>query len=435
QHNLNSGGIYPEKRQRIDVVAEEVVPGSQHKSANRAFQRSILGFLMGCVAGLGGGGVAEIRDLGDTRHQETKKEFPVAISCTNEVTICNDGNTININTKMSNFLDALNMIGKAEKLENYSVLMLTFYLIDVWELGIVYAAGLINIWLGITKLMPFAILFLFDNKYVGSYTMLIISTATSALGTGLLSLSTPSWFYSSITGSCDNYKMKCITEIQKWLFYLALVLIMIGRSSRKATVETLNFKNRAIKQERTHDLFPSAGYWLNNEASALVLAPWSILFGMPSVYTSMALYHLKGKSWSHKIYINEPERSPLTSVLRVVAASILNISQDKPYEDCDETEIDEPLLNRSFSLRFLEKAALQPPHDKGWPNRWTHCSIQEVENAKTIVRMLPVGFMFAFLVLIYTIGMTYFPQQWKRLNLLDYSTVLQIERWTDSRKE
>ncbi|KAK9073110.1 hypothetical protein SSX86_007433 [Deinandra increscens subsp. villosa] len=323
---------------------------------------------------------------------------------------------------MLNFMDSLKMIHAAGIVENYALVMLIVYLTDVWGSGIIQAFGWIKMLFGITKAMPFAILFLMDHNYIGSYSMLIISTTASALGMGFLSISTPSWLYTRITGSCGEYKMKCISETQLSLFYWALILILIGRSARQATMETLNFKGNANERELKKHFVTSGSYFAVLHPSLLVFAPWSIIFGISSICSSLAVFLLMGKSWSHKLYINKPERSPVTSVLRVFMATILKINQKLPYESAflfKEIDQDNSSLRGRSSLRFLEKAAIEPPNGKGRRlNRWTLCNFQEVEDAKTLVRMLPVGLMFAFLVLINSIASVYFLQQAKRLKPL-----------------
>ncbi|XP_071737768.1 protein NRT1/ PTR FAMILY 5.5-like isoform X1 [Rutidosis leptorrhynchoides] len=308
---------------------------------------------------------------------------------------------------MVNFLEAICILRLAAKVERLASYLLVIYLTNVWETGITYAASLIYIWLGTTKVLALVFLFLLDNN-ISSYWMLIFSTTASALGMGLMSISTPSWPYRLITGSCSEYKMKCISEIQQSFFYFALVLIMIGRSSYNAAMTTLNYKgdvNELMMKMRQLTDFGSNIMVL--QAGALLLAPWSIIFGIPSVCSLIALYHLMGKSWSHKLYIDKPETSQVTTILRVVVASILNISPELTNEWID-FKIDDSPLHLSSSLRFLEKAAIRPPIDNIRQNSWTFCSLQEVENTKTLVRMLPMGAVFVILILLSSIGNSYF---------------------------
>ncbi|XP_071740993.1 protein NRT1/ PTR FAMILY 5.5-like [Rutidosis leptorrhynchoides] len=313
---------------------------------------------------------------------------------------------------MANFLDAL-----CSLVERLAVLMLIKYVTDVWETGITYAAGLINIWVGTTKVLPLVFLFLLDN-YISSYWMLIFSTTASALGMGLMSISTPSWLYRLITGSCSEYKMKSVSEMQQSFFYLALVLIMIGRSSRDAIMETMNYKGDANEQKSTREIVTRGGDYIALQVSVLLVAPWSIIFGVSSVYSSVALFLLMGKSWSHKLYIDKPVTSQVTTILRVFVASISNISQKLPYDSVgfyQKIKIDDSPLHCSSTLRFLEKAAIRPPVDYERQNRWRLCSIQEVENTKTIVRMLWMGVVFVILFPLSSVGSNYFIEQAKYL--------------------
>ncbi|KAI7745261.1 hypothetical protein M8C21_018936, partial [Ambrosia artemisiifolia] len=79
--------------------------------------------------------------------------------------------------------------------------------------------------------------------------------ATQAAGMGLMSISTRSWLYIGISGTCKEHDMKCISDTQQWVFMLALVFIMIGNSVRTA-IDTLDFEEDASKQElrRTKNL-------------------------------------------------------------------------------------------------------------------------------------------------------------------------------------
>ncbi|XP_076927857.1 protein NRT1/ PTR FAMILY 5.5-like [Bidens hawaiensis] len=238
---------------------------------------------------------------------------------------------------------------------------------------------------------------------------------------GLLSISTPSKLYSLITGSCSEYKVKCISETQKSFFYFALMLIMIGRSTRDATIETLNFKGNADEKDLKEQFIKSGSGHVVVQATLLVLLPWSIIFAVSSLYSSMSVFLLMEKSWTHKIYIDNPERSPVTGVVRVYVASISKIAQEIKSGDLSLRRI------TTFRFRFIEKAAIRPPNDKGRQNRWTLCSIQEVEDMKTLVRMLPVCVMYGFLVLISTLCGTYFLQQAKRMKPLTFFTFFGAE--------
>ncbi|KAI7728806.1 hypothetical protein M8C21_032503 [Ambrosia artemisiifolia] len=265
----------------------------------------------------------------------------------------------------------MTVIHNASIVQKYALMFMIIYLTDVWGLGITHAAGLINIWFGMTKILALVFRVLMDYC-IGSYSMLVISSTANALGMGLLSISTPSRLYSLITGSCREYNMKCISETQQSLFYLALVLIMIGRSACAAAMETLNFIGNADEKELRQQFVKSGSGYAAVQATLLVLTPWSVIFAVASFYNSIAVSLLMEKSWSHKLYISNPERSPVKSVVRVFVTS-----KKRPRE-----------------MKISDK---------------------EFEDAQVLVRMLLVGVIYAFFVLISTICTTYFYQQAKRL--------------------
>lgn len=172
-------------------------------------------------------------------------------------------------------------------------------------------------------------------------------------------ISTPSWFLSRTTGSCNEYKMKCISETQQSLFYIALILIMIGISSREATMETIKFKGNIFRRELTKCFVTCSDKQVNLIAGFLfsLTTSWSLRFGLSTVFSFVALYLLKGKSWSHKLDINEPEKSPVTTVLRAFVASVLKTFKVLPYNPStkilkNDIEKDDPQLPHNSSMRL-----------------------------------------------------------------------------------
>lgn len=49
------------------------------------------------------------------------------------------------------------------------------YLTDVWKLSVTHAAGIVNIWGGISMVLPLFFLFLIDT-ILGNFTMLVVSS-------------------------------------------------------------------------------------------------------------------------------------------------------------------------------------------------------------------------------------------------------------------
>ncbi|XP_027119841.2 protein NRT1/ PTR FAMILY 5.5-like [Coffea arabica] len=102
------------------------------------------------------------------------------------------------------------------------------YLTDVWKVGFTHAAGIMNVYTGLTKLVPF-ILFLFGDFGVDNYWILLLSSIAFSSGLDFLSMSTPQALH-KLTHTCANYQPNCIGHTQKAIFYTGLALTAVGVS-------------------------------------------------------------------------------------------------------------------------------------------------------------------------------------------------------------
>lgn len=67
--------------------------------------------------------------------------------------------------------------------------------------------------------------------------------------------------------------------------------------------------------------------------------------------------------------------------------------------------------------RFLEKAAIiLPEDDVRNTSSWTLCSVQQVEAAKFVVRVLPIGANFIICTIVSSVGNTFFVEQGSHMN-------------------
>ncbi|PIN27207.1 H+/oligopeptide symporter [Handroanthus impetiginosus] len=162
------------------------------------------------------------------------------------------------------------------------------------------------------------------------------------------------------------------------------------------------------------------------------LKPWSLRFGIPAIFTAFATLHfLSGSFDYHK---DDCQGSPLTNVCRVFVASFYKKSEQFPsdsnqfYKKGDES-------CQSFSgtrfLRCLEKAAIVLPdteREDQVKNRWQLCSVEEVEEAKIAVRMIPMWLTFIICGIVSSVGSTYFVEQASHMNckLGNWKVPLQI---------
>ncbi|XP_073152034.1 protein NRT1/ PTR FAMILY 5.5-like [Henckelia pumila] len=234
-------------------------------------------------------------------------------------------------------------------------------------------------------------------------------------------LSTPS----DLAGSCKLYEQPCIGHTQNVLFYTGLAFFAVGIAGHLAFFTHILKEKEDESYEREGSC--SSCKVLGCLFVLLVLVvvaialpyinKWSIRFGIPAICTVVAtLWFFTGLCEDFQA---EPWGSPLTNVCRVFVASACKICQPFPFDAEELYGRELQGFSRSRLLRFLEKAAIIIPgtsKEEQKKNRWRLCSVSEVEEAKIMVRMLPMWLTFIIFGAVYSCGSTFFLEQAKNMN-------------------
>ncbi|KAK1399417.1 hypothetical protein POM88_009280 [Heracleum sosnowskyi] len=301
------------------------------------------------------------------------------------------------------------------------------YLTNVWNLSVSHAAGIVNVWNGLTFFLPIPFAF-FADSFLGNFYMLMFSCFVDAIGLGFLTLSTPQFL-----GPCKENEPRCIGRKQKTLFYFALALIAAGLASR--TVSQVQFfkerKGETTDSNKEEICDCGLGQKLSCcvmiiviTISSLVLPfiqSWSVKFGIPAICSLLALLiFLNGQFWHPSQRIG-PQGSPLTTFSRVFVAAISKKSQKLPEDHNNEFFFNESddHVELTRSLRFLNKAAIilpTPSVEEQKKNKWHLCSVKEVEDTKVCLRMTPLCITLILCGLVLSLGNTYFLEQANHLN-------------------
>ncbi|CAF2074439.1 unnamed protein product, partial [Brassica oleracea] len=121
----------------------------------------------------------------------------------------------------------------------------------------------------------------------------------------------------------------------------------------------------------------------------------------------------------HNLYVKvKASGSPLAGIARVIAAAIKKRGLKPVKKPCSDLYNHIPpnyansTLKYSDQFRFLDKAAVMTPDDKLKPDGtasdpWNLCTMQQVEEVKCIVRVIPIWFACAVYYLAITLQMTY----------------------------
>ncbi|KAK6946356.1 Proton-dependent oligopeptide transporter family [Dillenia turbinata] len=346
----------------------------------------------------------------------------------------------------------------ADWLAWYAMWVMVTYLTNVWNLDVTDASAIVNVWSGVSSILPLCMAFLVDS-FMGHYWMLTVSSVSYCIGLGFLSMSTPPVLHKA-TGTCKAYAPQCIGHTQKALFYTALTLIAIGISGHSVSLVHLFQEQSKLQEDKKVKERKTIWRIIGGFAILLVpviggfalpyIKPWSVRFGIPAICTLVAtIFYISG---SRSYEPSDPQGSPLSITFRVFVASaskIFHKVKDKELyeiEEANSLKCRTPGLRFQFSLpqfniydlhykfimslisshvrklmkcRCLEKAAIILPNvdieeQKG--NRWRLCKVSEVEQTKICVRWMPMWMTFLFCGVVKSIGNTYFVEQANKMN-------------------
>ncbi|CAN6471393.1 unnamed protein product [Victoria cruziana] len=194
------------------------------------------------------------------------------------------------------------------------------------------------------------------------------------------------------------------------MFFVALYLIALGTGGIKPCVSSFGadqFDETDEKEKKRKSSFFNWFYFSINigalvASSVLVYVQenvgWGWGFGIPAVMMALAIIFFFSGT---KLYrLQKPGGSPLTRLAQVIFASLrkynLKVPADKALlyetEDSESGIKGSRKLDHTEELSFFDKAAVQTQHDqvKGILNPWRLCTVTQVEELKSIIRILPI---------------------------------------------
>ncbi|CAF2185098.1 hypothetical protein HID58_027121 [Brassica napus] len=303
--------------------------------------------------------------------------------------------------------ETLERLGTIGLLSNFMV-----YLTRVFHLEQVNAANVINIWFGFTNLTPLVGAFISD-AYVGRFKTIAFASFATLLGLVTLTLTAslpqlhPATCISKDPVSCSGPN-----KLQFGTLFLGLVFLSIGTGGIRPC--SIPFGADQFDQRTEEGVKGVASffnwYYLTFTVVLLITqtvvvyiqdqVSWIIGFSIPTGLMACALVIFFA---GMRLYIYvKPEGSIFSSIAQVIVAARNKRKMKLSAEDDGTvTYYDPPVkdsvlhkLHRSNQFRFLDKAAVIKEGDltpEGVPaNKWRLCSIQEVEEVKCLIRIVPV---------------------------------------------
>ncbi|KAL0713602.1 hypothetical protein Bca4012_020580 [Brassica carinata] len=264
------------------------------------------------------------------------------------------------------------------------ILNLIVFLIEEFNSKSIAAAQISIIFNGCLAMLPVVAAILTDS-FFGDIPVILASTFISLLGIFLLTLIASLDYLRP--GPCEMGSILCQSpsQFQLGILYAALALVTMGTAGTRVTLA-------------------SAGAIIS--ATAIVYtqdnASWKLGFGLCAAANLISfIIFISGK----RLYkLSKPMGSPFTSLVRVLVAATVKrkamiSSKEEDYYhqgigEKDKTTVVVP----SKSFRFFNRAALQIEEESGDAinNKWRLCSVQEVEDFKAVLRLVPLWLSIIF---------------------------------------
>ncbi|CAI0424305.1 unnamed protein product [Linum tenue] len=203
------------------------------------------------------------------------------------------------------------------------------------------------------------------------------------------------------------------TSSQTAVCFVALYLIALGTGGIKPCVSSFGadqFDENDESEKKKKSSFFNWFYFSINigalvASSVLVWIQmnvgWDWGFGIPTVAMAIAIVFFFAGSRMYRV--QKPGGSPLTRIFQVIVASLrkLNIQVPADKSLLYEVSDSESSIQGSRRLehtdefnrfRFFDRAAVETTDEdlKGLSNPWRLCTVTQVEELKSIIRLLPV---------------------------------------------
>ncbi|XP_059660641.1 protein NRT1/ PTR FAMILY 2.6-like isoform X2 [Cornus florida] len=280
---------------------------------------------------------------------------------------------------------------------------LIVYLIGKFNVKSIDAAQISNVVSGCSNLFPVLGAIIADS-FLGSFSVISISSFLSLLGmiflllTATLDLLRPP--------PCGNGSVLCVapSKIQFAVLYAALALACIGIGGTRFTIATMGANQ--LDEPKDHGIFFNwffFTFYTSIVISSTVIVyvednvGWTMGFGLcvAANVIGVAIFVLGNRYYRHI----KPKGSPFVDLARVIVAAIrkrkvlLSSRSEDYYNEHDGVTSMMPTAPTK-SFKCLNRAALKTEEDTQLEGKitrsWRLCSVKQVEDLKTLIRIFPL---------------------------------------------
>ncbi|XP_057797954.1 protein NRT1/ PTR FAMILY 7.1 [Salvia miltiorrhiza] len=278
---------------------------------------------------------------------------------------------------------------------------LVLFLTRVMEQSNATAANNVSIWTGTVYLCSLVGAFLSDS-YWGRY--ITCALFQVVLVAGLVLLSITSWLFLLSPKGCGDGKLGCDPNATHGtaLFYLAIYLVAFGYGGHQPTLATFGADQFDAKHTDDKSAFFCYFYFALNVGSLFsntILVyyedhgEWTLGFAAATASAVVGLVVFLLGSRGYK-YV-KPYGNPIPRVAQVFVAAgrkwKVSLNQGDALFEVEGTQSaikGSRKIMHTDEFKCLDKAAIMTEQD--CRNPWRVCSVTQVEEAKCIIRMLPI---------------------------------------------
>ncbi|KAJ9166901.1 hypothetical protein P3X46_021590 [Hevea brasiliensis] len=288
----------------------------------------------------------------------------------------------------------------AERLAHYGIASnLITYLTGPLGQSTATAAENVNAWTRASFLFPLIGAFVADS-FLGRYRTIVVSSLICILGLGLLTMSaTISSFGASNCPSTNTSTACSPSPFQVVFFFFSLYLVAFGQGAYKSCVQAFGADQFDEKDPGEHIAKSSFfNWWYFCLCSGILLARlflvyiqdnlnWTFGFGIPCIVMVIALFIFLLGSKTYRYIVKVEEKSAFQRIGQVFVATVRNWRSSCSAIALEEESCGSLPHRSSEQFKFLDKALFVPNDSK---EREKVCSLSEVEEAKAILRLVPI---------------------------------------------
>ncbi|KAL9229057.1 hypothetical protein vseg_004573 [Gypsophila vaccaria] len=308
----------------------------------------------------------------------------------------------------------------AERIAYYGVTSnLISYLTGPLGQSTAVAAANVNAWNGVSSLLPVLGAVIADS-ILGRYHTIVISSIIYTLALGLLT-------FIAVLPSSSSLKSKTISNdlldssppIQSVAVFFSLYLVAVGQSGHKPCVQAFGadqFDAQDPEESKAKSSFFNWWYLGTCLGPLLVVSflnyiqdnlGWTLGFGIPCIVMMIALVVFLLGSPTYRYSAKSEERSAFSRIGRVFSAAVQNRNIKQSTVDIKEEAQGFYPSHDSQKLRFLNKALVSPTGS----DKSEECSINEVEEAKAVLRLFPIWITSIVYGIVFSQSSTFFTKQ------------------------